>query len=259
MSRRSRSTWLPPGWPPAARSGGRVIIAANGDPEPSWLMQALVQPGDLVLAADGGLCQLMEAGLSCDLLVGDLDSCRQLDLRALEEQGRVRAIWQHPADKDESDLELALRCACAANPREIAIVGALGGRLDHQLTNLSLLHRQLASEPPIWLWGQQHRATLLAGPCARTVQTRPGETFSLIPQSSRASGIALTGARYSLQGANLYQGGSRGLSNVAEASEISLRLERGRLLLVLEGWTRELQGHGRGPDGREETFRPCAG
>jgi thiamine pyrophosphokinase len=48
-------------------------------------------------------------------------------------------IQQHSRDKDETDLELALHYACTSGYREILVVGALGGRLDQTLGNLSLL------------------------------------------------------------------------------------------------------------------------
>ncbi len=55
----------------------------------------------LVIAADGGLRHLEAQGLTADLIVGDFDSL-----------GRVPEgdnILRHPAEKDDTDMLLAVR------------------------------------------------------------------------------------------------------------------------------------------------------
>ena len=48
-------------------------------------------------------------------------------------------IQQHPAAKDETDLELALVYAANNYPGDIYLFGVLGGRLDQTLANILLL------------------------------------------------------------------------------------------------------------------------
>jgi thiamine pyrophosphokinase len=87
------------------------------------------QPGDLVLAADGGanLCQAW--GWPVDTVVGDMDSVDAAVRRQLEAQGTPFVV--SPVDKDETDLELALRLALQRGATELVIAGALGARIDH--------------------------------------------------------------------------------------------------------------------------------
>ncbi|MBK9210991.1 MAG: hypothetical protein IPL71_23020 [Anaerolineales bacterium] len=48
-------------------------------------------------------------------------------------------VVQFPADKNETDLELAIQHALTLNPQEVIILAALGGRLDQTLGNIALI------------------------------------------------------------------------------------------------------------------------
>lgn len=214
-------------WPPPELRGSRAVVFANGSPEPSDFVRAVVRAGDALLAADGGACQAMAAGLLPHLVVGDFDSLPAADLAWLEAR---TAVWRHPAEKDASDLELALEAALALEPREILVLGALGGRLDHLLTNIGLLHRVHEHGTPARLLGAQGGAVLVAGECSLALPV--GTLVSLLPLSARVTGVTLRGLRYPLQDATLAWGTSRGLSNVAVASPIGVEARQGTLLLM---------------------------
>src|SRR5205085_11954958 len=77
-------------------------------------------------------------GVRIDRWVGDGDS---IDASALEDLARAGvAIARSPADKDETDAELAVVAAVEAGARRVTIVGAMDGeRPDHELGNVWLL------------------------------------------------------------------------------------------------------------------------
>src|SRR5450631_4011929 len=125
----------------------RVLILAGGaapirsDLDAAW-------PGwdhgiELVIAADAGALLAGPLGLTLDLVVGDGDS---LGEPALDELGRAGvAIERSPAEKDPSDTELALIAASVRGATDVVILGAFGGRLDHELANIWILaHPALA-------------------------------------------------------------------------------------------------------------------
>ena len=67
-----------------------------------------------MIAADAGLDHAEALGLPVDLVVGDLDSVSK---EALERARRAGiAIEEHPAAKDQTDLELALDAAMERAP-----------------------------------------------------------------------------------------------------------------------------------------------
>ena len=97
-----------------------------------------------VIAADSGWDLAVELGFDVDLLIGDLDSISPQGLVAAERSST--RIEPHPADKDATDLELALDAALrrapgvsADDPERVVVIGGEGGRLDHIVANLVVM------------------------------------------------------------------------------------------------------------------------
>ena len=84
---------------------------------------------DLTIAADSGYSLATALGRRVDVLVGDLDSIDSESLLHAESSGVD--IRRHPAQKDDTDFELAIHTAAALGIDRLLIVGGLGGRLDH--------------------------------------------------------------------------------------------------------------------------------
>ena len=216
-----------------------ALILADGDaPERSFLDASW--PGwldgvRLVVAADGGARHARSLGLTIDRWVGDGDSIDPAELAALEASG-VEVQRARP-DKDESDTELAVRSGLASETDGIVIVGATGGpRIDHELANIGLLAMPELGEAVAWLYTPRSRIGRLRrpdGPGRVRLSGRVGDTVSLLPFGSDAVGVTTDGLRYPLDGRDLPLGVPRGLSNVIDRAEASVRI-RGGLLLVVE-------------------------
>jgi thiamine pyrophosphokinase len=115
----------------------RAIIVAGGQAGGNEDWRRWVWEGDWIIGADGGAAQALAWGLVPHLVIGDMDSLPGEARAALEAQGSRFVV--HPRAKDETDLELALTYATQRGAREIVVLGALGGRLDHTLANVLLL------------------------------------------------------------------------------------------------------------------------
>lgn len=203
------------------------MIFAGGDAPLPGSVAGLGQPG-LVVAADSGMDHALGLGVDVDVLVGDLDSVSGRGLDRARAAG-VR-VAEHPSEKDETDLELAVREVLTAGARRLTVVGGHGGRLDHLLANVALL-----ASPA--LAGVEVRA--LMGPAAvsvvrsRTVLTgRPGEVVSLLALLGDAGGVTTTGLRYALRGERLSAGSPRGVSNQFLVREAVVTIGSGTLVAV---------------------------
>src|SRR5262245_26352321 len=112
--------------------GGRLVndalVFAGGDPPPAALLEHLDRSA-FVIAADSGLDHAAALGFTADVVVGDLDSVTPDALA--EARARGADVEPHPAEKDETDLELALRKAVALGARRVTVIGGGGGRHDH--------------------------------------------------------------------------------------------------------------------------------
>jgi thiamine pyrophosphokinase len=216
-------------------SGERAIVLADGDAPERAALDA-TWPGwdaDLafVVAADGGARHAARLGLAIDRWVGDGDSLPAADLEALRAAGVPVDLV--PADKDETDTELALRAAIDAGASTVTILGALGGpRLDHALANVALLaHPALGGREAEVLDGRS-RVRLLRGPSTLELAGPLGALVSLIPFGGDAESVRTEGLRYPLHDEPLILGAARGLSNVRVAEHASVTVGGGSILVV---------------------------
>lgn len=91
----------------------------------------MLRPDDFVIYCDCGLNHLDKLGAKPDLIIGDFDSHNNPDMD-------VETIVL-PVAKDDTDTVFAAKEALNRGFEEFLIVGAVGGRFDHSLANVSLL------------------------------------------------------------------------------------------------------------------------
>ncbi|MEW6333263.1 MAG: thiamine diphosphokinase [Thermodesulfobacteriota bacterium] len=203
-------------------SGGEL-----GDPDFLRERAAAAVPAALI-CADGGARHLTALGMIPTLIVGDMDSLDRETRERYASMGVTMIL--HPRGKDQTDTELALREAFGMSPDEIWIWGALGGRIDHALANLSLLAQGMDRGVEVRLIDSWCELFLVTG---RTViEGQAGQTISLLPFTEQVTGVTLTGFQYPLTKAVMTVGHPCGVSNVLEAGRGVVEVETGCLLAV---------------------------
>ncbi len=207
-----------------------VVVVAGG--EPPRAEAALAVPLDAeVIAADGGLEHARALGLDVTVAVGDFDSASVEAVAAAKASG-VR-VMRHPAEKDATDLELALDLAVSSGASRILVLAGDRGRLDHLLAGLLLLGHARYADVEIDGYVGAARVHVVRG--RRTLPGEPGELLSLFALHGEATGVTTDGLAYELAGETLEPGSSRGVSNVLTASEARVSVERGTVLAVFPG------------------------
>ena len=216
----------------------KALLVGNGRVPSRTSVPADVFAGvALVIAADGGAAACEALGLRPDLVIGDLDSAEPAVVRRLAGAGvEVRRV---PAEKDESDLELALEAAIERGADRVVVLGALGGpRVEHALSAIGLLVAAWRRGVEVVLVDDRSTLRLLGprapdAPVARLdIAGEPGDFVSLFPWGGDALGVATEGLRYPLRDEPLAMGPSRGLSNELLGPAASVRCRSGRLLVI---------------------------
>lgn len=205
-----------------------VTIFAGGDPIPPYLARQLPH-ADVRIGADSGARHAQQAGVALDHLVGDFDSIDRQTAAWAEQSGAK--LHRHPADKDMTDLELALILADELGATELTLVGGHGGRLDHLAANLALIASERWPNPLTWLAGHD-RVEVVRG--QREIAARPGSVVSVLA-TVPASGITITGLRWALTDETLRPGSTRGVSNVVVDSPFRVAVGTGTLLVIIPG------------------------
>ena len=192
-----------------------VVVFAGGEP-PIRAAVELVPAGAFVVAADSGADHALALGLHVDVAVGDFDSVTPEALAAVERDGG--RIERHPAEKDKTDLELALDAAVGAR----AAAGAGRGR--RRRPPRPPARRAAAARSGGVRGRRARRATRrrrrsTSSAASERSWARVGELISLVAVHGPAVGVVTEGLVYALEGETLEPGSSRGISNAFAATE----------------------------------------
>ena len=204
----------------------RIIIFANGELPDKEKARVLLREDDFIIAADGGTRHALALGRMPNIIIGDLDS---LPVN-LEPSTLNIELMQFPADKNETDLELAIQHALTLNPQEVIIIGALGGRLDQTLGNIALISNLQPSTCNLKLNDGLEEVFFCHDQAE--VNGAIGDIVSLIPWQREVTGILTHGLKWVLQNETLYPHKTRGISNEMTGDTATIKIKSGLLLVI---------------------------
>lgn len=202
-----------------------ILLIGNGQTPPVPELKALAQKADLTVAADGGADNALRAGLTPDVIIGDLDS---VSPRARKKFSSCQ--WILVDNQNNTDLQKALDYLLAQKCKKCTLVGFDGGRMDFTLGNLLALY-PYARKMELCVVGNGWRIYPLTK--THTFTTRSGVRVSLLPLKP-CGGVTLSGLQFPLKNARLTLGTTRTLSNVALKNRFTVNIQTGFLLVYME-------------------------
>lgn len=211
----------------------RAVIFVNGELQNASRVKACLDSDDFLISADGGHRHLRTLGLRPHLVIGDLDSLPDEERQALTSAGVE--IKTYPADKNETDLELALMEAVSRRFKSILVVAALGGRLDQTLGNLSLLAAPFLKDCDVSLEDGFTQIWLLSAeryPAGLEIKGHVGDRISLLAFQDRVKDILTKGLKYPLYHEDLLPYQTRGISNMMMETTALIQIKTGQLLIL---------------------------
>ena len=191
----------------------------------------------MVIAADGGFSYCQELGIHPDLLVGDFDTFGREKIRQYLDQSEY-TIDLHQPEKDETDTELAFRHARMQGCTEVDVLGALGGRIDHELSNIHLLVHEKKKGLSVKYYDRNNKIFVL------DAEIDDGYTFqkdccygkyvSFLPMTELVKGITLTGFKYPLmkKDISILQNPSLCVSNEVIEEKAEISFDEGILICI---------------------------
>lgn len=210
----------------------RALIFANGDINDGSMVRCALAGADsdtLVIAADGGARVARYYGFDPQVVIGDMDSLSADDLAFYADSGAE--ILRYPAEKDETDLELALHLAAERGATWIRVIGGVGGRMDQTIANIYLLGLDILDDRDVSIVAGEQEMWVLRC-CEHVISGTPGDTISLIPVGGPVVGVTTEGLHYPLADETLHFGPARGVSNVLDGARGSVRVREGVLLVI---------------------------
>ncbi|WP_105148989.1 thiamine diphosphokinase [Streptococcus suis] len=202
----------------------KIAVIAGGS------FDCLPEPADLYVGVDAGSLRLLDHSLPLDWAIGDFDSVTSEELGRIKDQ--AERFLQTPAEKDDTDLELALKEVFKAYPEaQVRIYGALGGRMDHMMSNLFL-----AAEPDLAAFMEQIELV----DSQNVVRFRPAGQHRLSPiagmkyisfMPSDQSRLTIRHAKYPLDASNYFFKKCYS-SNEFIDRDIDIQLDQGYVVLI---------------------------
>ncbi len=191
-----------------------LIIAGSPDCDVELIRDEALSC-DLLICADRGYSHAKRAGVMPDIVISDFDSCRD-----------------EVAGNFDTDTLVCAEKALEYGYKEITILSALGGRLDHTLANFYLLS---------FINSKGGRAVLLSA--KERIELMPkgsfwfddlkGLTFSLFPFGCESAVLSVKGAQYELDEYTLKSEVPIGVSNVFSSERCEIKVSSGAVIIII--------------------------
>ena len=186
---------------------------------------------DYMLIADRGMQFCYEQGITPDYVMGDFDSSDAKIVSYYRNCEGVQIIEFQP-EKDDTDMEIAIKKAIELGSDKILILGAFGGRMDHCLANIHLLKMTLDAGVETHLVDEQNDICLITGKCELEKESQYGKYVSFLPFTDRVTGITLQGFKYPLEDYTMDKGTSLGVSNEIQEDICRISFENGIMVMI---------------------------
>ena len=202
----------------------KAFIFCGGEVFPQYISER-PEGDDIVICADSGYKNARALGVKIDILVGDFDSLGDIP----DDVGEVVRV---PAEKDETDAQLAVDIAVKRGAGEIVIVGSTAGRFDHALSLVAILEE---------LWEKRIRATVVNGQNrvhylknTNHILLRDGryKYFSLIAADEKVKGVSVEGGKYPLKNKTLERKRQFAVSNEIEKNAALITVKKGGIIII---------------------------
>lgn len=184
-----------------------IVIVGGGTLSEQFLPE--IKKANCVIGVDHGAAWLIAHGITPNIAIGDFDSVTKEELARIKQS--VKIVMVHPAEKDFTDMELAVAEAIKLKPKKVIIYGGIGMRIDHTLGTMHLLERFLRAGVDAIIKNETNAMMLLDR--QRTVQKNPEHRYiSLLPYTDAAT-VSLRGFLYNVKNVVIRRGMTLGISN----------------------------------------------
>lgn len=211
-------------------NGGTTLFVLGGSPPSDDLLAWRYEEAEHRVAVDSGLLAFRNADLNPDILIGDMDSCG-FDENWKEEKPSLRII--RLSNQDTTDFEKALEWAkLETHTDKLIILGGLGGRSDHFISNLLTVCRY-DSAIEVTFDDEKEWVRRVTRETPLRLVGRNNTKISLLPLTP-CSKVSTTGLKWNLEERDLSQEQGSSQSNLAVSDLVTVSSSSGNLFVILQ-------------------------
>lgn len=202
---------------------GKCVIVGGAPIENYDFIKSRIADGDYVIYCDSGLRHKDKLCKEADLIVGDFDSYEN-------PHSKTETIVL-PCEKDDTDTYFAVKEGIRRGFDSFLIIGAVGGRLDHTLGNVSILFYLDSLGKHGEIIDDYSEMEIVSNKIVYVDDSY--SYFSLLSLSGTARGIYEKNAKFSLENAVITPDYQYGISNEPLQGKVSeISVSEGRMLLI---------------------------
>lgn len=202
-----------------------VIVCASPTSDIDFILSQ-IRKDDFVMCADGGADKLSGTGIVPDMIIGDLDSSKKYT------EFKDTEIIVLNVMKDDTDTFHCASVALDKGYKEFLILGAIGGRLDHTLGNISvLLYLKKHGATGVILDAYSQTSMLNLG--TNEITGIKGKTVSVMPYACDSATLTYLGLRFAMDKGTVTADFPYTISNEAESDRVLITLHSGTALLIV--------------------------
>jgi len=184
---------------------------------------------DCIICSDGGANHAYNMNIVPNYIIGDLDSINKNIIDYYKSKNVE--FEKFPTKKDETDTELCIELSSKLKAKEIHLIGALGGRIDHTIANINLLYyiRKKGIMPKII---SEKEELYIAIEEEIIIDGNIGDTVSILPIKGDVEGVTLKNLEYPLNNSDMEFSRPLGISNVMSDINCSIKVNKGSLIII---------------------------
>lgn len=204
------------------------LIISSGEIKDYELLKTIVEENNYVVCADGGVNHLLKIEKMPDIVLGDLDSIGEEELKLIEKKNIK--IKKFSEMKDDTDTELCINYILKKGFKDITLMGVTGTRLDHTLANIYLLKKIDSLEAKASIVDEHNIIHYVKN--SIVLNRREDYFVSIIPISSDGVVVSIEGFLYPLKNEHLEFSSSRGISNKIIEKRGYIKVYKGSAIVI---------------------------
>ena len=207
----------------------RAVVISNGTIKNYEYYKDIIKKDDFIICADGAIKHCINLKILPNLWIGDFDSCDKNEyIRKYPSLKDVMTVSLNP-QKDETDTHYACNIAIEKGYKEILIVGGLGNRMDHAVSNVGLLEYIESSGVRGQIEDENNTICVFSD---TYISASKRKYLSLIPLDKEVVVKKTDGLLYPLNDYVMKRGLSLGVSNEKTKKEAYITLKSGTMLVI---------------------------
>jgi len=200
------------------------IIFLNGDTPHKKVVKNYISKDTIIIGADGGANHLINYNIIPNIIIGDMDSIKQSNLKKFHNAG---AEIVKISEQETTDFEKCLMYCLKNKILNISVFGGASPRADHTLNNYSVMKRYY-KKLNIKLIDDIFEISFINK--LIKFNYRKDELISLLPLP-KANRVTTTGLEFPLKEETLEFGTREGTLNKSVSTKVSISFKGGSLLL----------------------------